>query len=484
MYEKIYEEIIKLALPQATERVAIALLNLAASYAGQITLPMTEFLALCDIRNQRAAIRHLTRLKQMRIIHYRTSTKPAQVSVTFRSWIPIVEDEIEVEVEMGRLDAVGVEMGPDQPINSANLQVNNQVLEMAMAMLNTTQLLLQSTGVLENAPTVDIPPITIPTALPAPDPSPDPAPNTVAKTTKMGKQVVVEVDAQNLVNNPDEIAPIRVPLGNATLVIQMDLEQPEPENSPEDGPQSPPTPQKPKTTAKKSKSSRPAMPTYPPRMPTILHRPAEVDLGVSGENGRAKQEEIEEEALIYIKNTNIKDNYYQNNKGQKTERAHDVLSQTAETPSESAFSQEEQERTFALLTDPEVGIHPPVASGMAQKHAFEWIRRQVFAWRRDIRRGKMHHTGALVYRINNDFYARELTTEDKQSDLYQRHADPFGEEEVEGKVEAEVETKAKAKVEVEEKVIAAFEEGVKREVEGKVEAEVGGCLTNERGVAT
>ena len=144
MYEEVYQQIIKLTLPQATERVAIALLNLAASYAGQITLPMAEFLGLCNIRNQRAAIRHLTRLKQMGVIHYRTSTKPAQVSVTFRSWIPGVEekaeDEIEVEdmVDRGRSAPVGAEMGLDLPIDSAiDSQVNDQVLEMAMAMLNT-----------------------------------------------------------------------------------------------------------------------------------------------------------------------------------------------------------------------------------------------------------------------------------------------------------------------------------------------------------
>ena len=478
MYEKVYQQILKVKLPQATERVAIMLLNLAASLAGQISLPMTEFLELCDIRNKRAAIRHLTRLKQMGIIHYRTTTNPAQVSVRFRSWIPEVEVEEkvedEVEVEMGGSGAVGVEMGPDQPVAP---QANEQMLEMAMALLNTTQLLLQSTGALGNVPTVELPQPSIPVAPPAPDPTPDLVPNLtsdlVSKTTKTGKQVVVEVDAQNLVNNSDKIDPIRVPLGNATLVIQMNLEPLE-EDAPEDEPQSSPTPQKPKTTAKKSRSTRPAMPTYPPRMPTVLHRPAETDLGDSGETRRAKQEEIEEEALIYIKNTNSTDIQYLKNNEQSEERAQDVPPHTVETPSEPLFSAEEQERTFALLTDPAVGIHKHVARGMAQEHSFEWIRRQIFAWLEDIRIGKMHNTGALVHRINNEFYARELTAEDQNSALYRRHPSPF-EEGVAGmaevEIKAEVEVEGKDETEIEARVVAAFEEKVKSEVavEGKVE---------------
>ena len=204
-------------------------------------------------------------------------------------------------------------------------------------------------------------------------------------------------------------------------------------------------------------------------MPTILHRPAEADLGKSGENRRAKQGETEEETLIYIKNTNFTDTQYQKNKENKEQsekRAQDVLPRTTETLSEVAFSQEEQARTFALLTDPEVGIHKHVARGMAQEHSFEWIRRQIFAWREDIRNGKMHNTGALVHRINNEFYARELTTEDQHSALYRRHPGPFDLAVVEaGQVEVKIEAEVEEKVQVEEVMEAKARVDFEAEVE-------------------
>lgn len=495
MYEEVYQQILKTQLPPATERVAIALLNLAAKLAGQVTLSMDEFLTLCNIRNQRAALRHLTRLKQMGIIHYRTNAKTAQVSVTFRSWMALVgvEDEGQIEAEA----EIEVQELEERDEDEVGPSVEGNLLEMAMALLNTTQLLLKSTmSATDASPIIEPGSIAPPHALPAPHTDPDAAPALVSKTTQTGQQVVVEVDAQNLVDHPDRIAPIRVPLGGATLVIQMDLE-PTAENTPSnDDPQTDPTPKRPKTATDQRKSTDRSRPTYPHQKAPLLHRPVTGDLGESGENWRVVQDETEDEFLLHIKKINKEDRQKnkkdKENKEQRKKRAQDVPTDSLEMAPkmvteiapemapESAIPLDEQDRSFKLLTDPEVGITEKVARGMAQEHPFVLIRRQVFAWREDLRIGKMHNTGALVYRINNQFYAPELTMADRRSELYQRHRSPFeveAEEKFEGRVEAQIEVQSEKKVEVEERIEArarvAFEEGVavKAEAEDAVQVE-------------
>ena len=473
MYEEVYQQILRTQLPPATERVAIALLNLAANLAGQVTLSMDDFLTLCNSRNQRAAMRHLTRIKQMGIIHYRTNTKSGQVSVTFRSWMALAEEGVGGKIE----EKVAIETEEERSEAGGPL-VEGNLMEMAMALLNTTQLLLKSAMPVADMEPMANPESTAPaTALPAPHDAPDPAANLVTKTTRTGQQVVVEVDAQNLVDHPDQIAPIRVPLAGATLVIQMDLEPTTENRGSNDDSSTDPAPKKPKVatrTKPTGKSVGQSAPAYPHQKVPLLHRSAKDEQCEGGENRRVKQDGTEDEFFIHIKGIN-KEDIKKNKKDikkdkeakrtKRTKSAQNVQIDSSEIAPESTIPLEEQDRSFKLLTDPEVGITEKVARGMATEHPFELIRRQIFAWREDLRIGKMHNTGALVYRINNQFYAPELTMADRRSKLYQRHRSPF-EVEVEAnteervRVEAEFQVGEKVEEQIEERARVVFEEGI------------------------
>ncbi len=82
---------------------------------------------------------------------------------------------------------------------------------------------------------------------------------------------------------------------------------------------------------------------------------------------------------------------------------------------------EEAERSFRLLTDPEVGLGEKQAMRLARVHAFPWLLRQVFAWRRDLEAGRVSGPGALVSRCDRHFSAGELTERDRASPLYRRY---------------------------------------------------------------
>jgi hypothetical protein len=82
---------------------------------------------------------------------------------------------------------------------------------------------------------------------------------------------------------------------------------------------------------------------------------------------------------------------------------------------------DEQQRSLALLTDPEVGLSEKQARRLATTHQFHWIVRQVFAFLDDQRTGKVSSTGALVSRLDRKFAPGELTQRDRASALYRRH---------------------------------------------------------------
>ena len=87
----------------------------------------------------------------------------------------------------------------------------------------------------------------------------------------------------------------------------------------------------------------------------------------------------------------------------------------------SAADEDEQARNLALLTDPEVGLGQQQAERLAAQHRFDWLLRQVFAWREDMASGRVTTPGALVSRLDRAFAPGDLTERDRASPLYQRH---------------------------------------------------------------
>ena len=83
----------------------------------------------------------------------------------------------------------------------------------------------------------------------------------------------------------------------------------------------------------------------------------------------------------------------------------------------------EQERTYALLTDPAVGLSAPGADAIARKEPFEYVVSQVFSWRHDMARGLAKGVGALFTRIPDPekFPPHPLTEADRASKLYRTH---------------------------------------------------------------
>ena len=83
----------------------------------------------------------------------------------------------------------------------------------------------------------------------------------------------------------------------------------------------------------------------------------------------------------------------------------------------------EQERTYALLTDPAVGLSAPGADAIARKEPFEYVVSQVFSWRHDMARSLAKGVGALFTRIPDPekFPPHPLTEADRASKLYRTH---------------------------------------------------------------
>lgn len=83
---------------------------------------------------------------------------------------------------------------------------------------------------------------------------------------------------------------------------------------------------------------------------------------------------------------------------------------------------DEQRRTVALLTDPEVGMDEVTATRLAQKHAsFAFVRAHVFATLEDMRAGKVK-VYVLPSRLSRGGMPK-ITEADRQSALWRRHAD-------------------------------------------------------------
>lgn len=75
---------------------------------------------------------------------------------------------------------------------------------------------------------------------------------------------------------------------------------------------------------------------------------------------------------------------------------------------------------MALLTDVDVGLDPGTARRLATAHPLDYLARQVFAWRRELTKGTVDGTGALLSRIKRQFGA-VITDADRESSLWRRH---------------------------------------------------------------
>lgn len=80
-----------------------------------------------------------------------------------------------------------------------------------------------------------------------------------------------------------------------------------------------------------------------------------------------------------------------------------------------------QNAAYKLLTDDEIGIAPLLAADLAAGSSSEEIKRQVFAWRRDMAAGRVSSTGALINRLRKGFTAANPTEADRESGLWVRH---------------------------------------------------------------
>lgn len=83
-------------------------------------------------------------------------------------------------------------------------------------------------------------------------------------------------------------------------------------------------------------------------------------------------------------------------------------------------SEEERDRSYALLLDPEVGLDVQTARRFAAEHRFEYLLRQVCTWRRDLNAGRVTGPGALIHRVKHGFGCT-ITNADCATALYRRH---------------------------------------------------------------
>lgn len=91
----------------------------------------------------------------------------------------------------------------------------------------------------------------------------------------------------------------------------------------------------------------------------------------------------------------------------------------------------EQQRSFALLTDPDLtpdtdperrcGLNPKVAQTFTQSHRFEWLLQQIGTYWVQYQDGQVSGPGALKNRIANNWRPEEWCSEFLASDYYRRH---------------------------------------------------------------
>lgn len=92
-----------------------------------------------------------------------------------------------------------------------------------------------------------------------------------------------------------------------------------------------------------------------------------------------------------------------------------------ETP-EPEVADGEQERSKALLMEPEVGLDDALATQLANAYPFVEIRRQVFRFLRDRKIGSVKSAGVLRSRLARK-YAATVTETDRASPLWARYGD-------------------------------------------------------------
>lgn len=81
----------------------------------------------------------------------------------------------------------------------------------------------------------------------------------------------------------------------------------------------------------------------------------------------------------------------------------------------------QQQRSVALLTDPDIRLDQELAKALAARYEFDEIRRQVFRLMRDLGTGKVKHPNAIKARLAKRF-AATITDQDRASPLWARHA--------------------------------------------------------------
>jgi hypothetical protein len=90
-------------------------------------------------------------------------------------------------------------------------------------------------------------------------------------------------------------------------------------------------------------------------------------------------------------------------------------------PPPLAIPEEEQQRSLALLTDPDVGLDRRTAVQFAAQYEFSYLLTHVCVWRRELDGGKVRGNGALRTRIRKGF-GGALSKTDRASPLFVRHA--------------------------------------------------------------
>lgn len=98
------------------------------------------------------------------------------------------------------------------------------------------------------------------------------------------------------------------------------------------------------------------------------------------------------------------------------------ITETAPTPGSAAPpSPAEQQRNFALLTDPEIALNARVAQICAKVHHFDFLLAQVATYWDQWQKGIVESPGALKNRIMNGWRPEPYTAEFLASALYKRH---------------------------------------------------------------
>lgn len=90
---------------------------------------------------------------------------------------------------------------------------------------------------------------------------------------------------------------------------------------------------------------------------------------------------------------------------------------------QSRIDPAEQARSVRMLTDPDVGLYPKLASDAAERHPFRAIAAQVFRYLRDRDARKVRSPGCIPQRLARpDMFPAEMEIDDFDRDLWLRHA--------------------------------------------------------------